>query len=513
MDKTDIKPDPTSLPVDLTNKEPHLNFRSFVQALREDGDLVDIQQEVDPVLEVSAITRRALETLDKAPLFNNVKGAHDGLFRILGAPASLRKNKADRFGRLARHLGLEPTATMTEIFDHILGARTKELIPPVVVKDGPCKENKLFGDQIDLTKLPVPLMHRFDGGRYFQTYGMHILQTPDKKWTNWSISRAMVHSKTRLSCLVLPPQHIGRIYAQWEEKGEDIPWALALGVPPAAILIAGMPIPEGVAEGEYVGAITGTALEVLKCETNDLMVPANAEIVLEGTISITEKGDEGPFGEIHGYTFIEAPRKMPLCNVKAITYRNEAILPICVPGRPVDETHTLAGAFCGAEIRYRLQDAGLPVKEVFTPYETQTLWAAVQIDGAKLRAMKTTPKDLCENIGRVIFSDRSGMFEHHILVVSDDIDIYDFKDVMWAYTTRCRPGVDDYYFHNTLGFALVPYQSQGEGPPDVATKIVSNCLLPVEYTSGPNWETGDFERGFPEELKQKVLSNWSKFGF
>lgn len=127
--------------------------------------------------------------------------------------------------------------------------------------------------------------------------------------------------------------------------------------------------------------------------------------------------------------------------------------------------------------------------------------------------MKTNPKDLCEKIGQVIFSDRSGMFEHHILVVSDDIDIYDFKHVMWAYTTRCRPGVDDFYFHNTLGFALVPYQSQGQGRPDVATKIVSNCLLPVEYTTGPNWETSDFEHGFPDDLKEKVLSNWSNFGF
>ncbi|KAH7412830.1 UbiD decarboxylyase family [Cadophora sp. MPI-SDFR-AT-0126] len=497
----------------LTNIDPHMNFRSYVEALRKDGDLVDVNVEVDPDLELAAITRRALETSDRAPLFNNIKGAHHGLFRILGAPASLRRSKAEQFGRLARHLGLPPTATMPDIFDHILAAKMKKLIPPVVVKDGPCKENKLFGDQIDLTRLPAPLMHRFDGGKYIQTFGMHIVQTPDKKWTNWSISRSMVHDKDHLTCLILPPQHLGRIYAQWEERKEDIPWALAMGVPPAAILVAGMPIPEGVSEGEFIGAMTGSALEVVKCETNDLMVPANAEIVFEGTMSITEKGDEGPFGEIHGYTFIEPPRQMPLCHVEAITHRNEAVFPVCVPGRPVDETHTVAGAFNGAVIRERLQAAGLPVKEVFTPFETQTLWAVVQIDCGKLRAMRTNPKQLCEKIGNTIFTDRSGMFEHHILVVSDDIDIFDFKDVMWAYTTRCRPGVDDFYFHNTLGFSLTPYQSQGEGPPDVATKIVSNCLLPVEYTTGPNWESGDFEHGFPDDLKQKVLNNWSKYGF
>jgi phenacrylate decarboxylase len=164
-------------------------------------------------------------------------------------------------------------------------------------------------------------------------------------------------------------------------------------------------------------------------------------------------------------------------------------------------------------IRDRLREAGLPVKEVFTPFELQTLWAVVQIDSAKLRSMKTNPKALCQSIGDTIFADRSGMFEHHILVVSDDIDVYNFQDVMWAYATRCRPGVDDFCFHNTLGFPLVPYQWQGEGPPDVATKIVSNCMLPVEYTDGPNWEVGDFENGFPEKIKQRVLRDWSKLGF
>jgi phenacrylate decarboxylase len=321
------------------NTEPHLNFRSFVETLRKDNDLADVNQEIDPDLELSAIVRRALETMDKAPLFNNVKGTKDGLFRVLGAPASLRKDQGQRYARLARHLGIEPTASMSQIFDKLLGALKMKAIDPITVDSGPCKENKLFGDDIDLTQMPVPQMHRFDGGKYLNTYGMHILQPPDKSWTNWSISRAMVHDKRRLSGLVLPPQHIGRIYSAWEKSGaKEIPWAMALGVPPAAIVAAGVSIPEGMSEAGFVGAMTGTALEVIKCETNDLLVPANSEIVMEGTISLTDKGAEGPFGEIHGYTFIEEPRHMPLFKVDAVTYRNDPILPICVPGRPADET-------------------------------------------------------------------------------------------------------------------------------------------------------------------------------
>lgn len=151
---------------------PHLDFRSFVEALRKDGDVADVYQEVDPNPELSAITRRALETTDKAPLFHNVQGAQNGLFRVLGAPASLRKNEDERFGRLARHVVLKPKATMSEIFDKILAARKMKPIPPVQVDGGPCKENKLFGDEIDLTRMPAPQVHRFDGGRCLQTYGM-----------------------------------------------------------------------------------------------------------------------------------------------------------------------------------------------------------------------------------------------------------------------------------------------------------------------------------------------------
>lgn len=279
---------------------PHMNFRSFVEALKEDGDLVEIDEEIDPHLEVGAIIRKVCETNDKAPLFNNMKGAKDGLWRILGAPASLRRNPEDKWGRIARHLALPPTSSMKDIQDKMLSAAHAKPLPPNIVEDGPVKENKLFGDDFDLTMLPAPFLHQADGGKYVQTYGMHIVQTPDKKWTNWSIARAMVHDKNHLTGLVIEPQHIWQIHQMWKHEGKDVPWALAFGVPPIAIMAASMPIPDGVTEAGYVGAMAGSPLDVVKCETNDLYVPANAEIVLEGTLSITETGPEGPFGKMHG---------------------------------------------------------------------------------------------------------------------------------------------------------------------------------------------------------------------
>ncbi len=133
------------------------------------------------------------------------------------------------------------------------------------------------------------------------TLGMHIVQSPCGKWTNWSIARAMVSDKNHLTGLVIEPQHLWQIHQMWKKEGRDVPWALAFGVPPAAIMASSMPIPDGVSEAEYVGAMVGQPLELVKCDTNGIYVPATSEIVFEGTLSVTETGDEGPFGEMHGY--------------------------------------------------------------------------------------------------------------------------------------------------------------------------------------------------------------------
>lgn len=307
---------------------PQLCFRSFVEALKQDNDLIEINTPINPNLEAAAITRLVCENDQKAPLFNNLLGAKDGFFRILGAPASLRSSPSERYGRLARHLGLPPTASMRNILDKMLEADQLSPIPPTVVPTGPCKQNSLEGDQIDLTQLPAPMIHKSDGGAYIQTFGkyltltgsrpslssvrflltctlgMHIVQSPCGKWTNWSIARAMVHDKNHLTGLVIEPQHLWQIHQMWKKEGRDVPWALAFGVPPAAIMASSMPIPDGVSEAEYVGAMVGQPIELVKCDTNGIYVPATSEIVLEGTLSITETGDEGPFGEMHGFVFL-----------------------------------------------------------------------------------------------------------------------------------------------------------------------------------------------------------------
>lgn len=124
----------------------------------------------------------------------------------------------------------------------------------------------------------------------------------------------------------------------WKKEGRDVPWALAFGVPPAAIMASSMPIPDGVTETGYVGVMTGSSLELVKCDTNNLYVPATSEIVFEGTLSITETAPEGPFGEMHGYVFPGDAHACPKYKVNRITYRDNPILPMSACGRLTGET-------------------------------------------------------------------------------------------------------------------------------------------------------------------------------
>ena len=315
-----------------------ISFRKFVDDLKKEGDLNEIDDAVDPDLELAAITRLVCEKNEKAPLFNNVIGAKDGLFRVLGASGALSSNPAQRFSRVAHHVGLPPSTPIRDIIRTMNLGGTRAPVPPVIIESGPCKEKSISGDDIDLTKLPVPMCHQTDGGRYIQTYGVNIVGMPDGSWTNWSCNRAMVGDPRHLIGVLWPGQHMQAVYQAWKEKGQECPWALAFGVPPIAMMVSAKAIPEGYSEAEYAGAILGQPMELVKCDTNNLYVPATSEIVLEGAISLTETGIEGPFGEMHGYSFFDEGNVFPKFRVDKITYREKAILPICVSGRLTDES-------------------------------------------------------------------------------------------------------------------------------------------------------------------------------
>lgn len=491
------------------------SLREFVDDLDAVGEIQQVETEVDWNLEIGAIIRRSYDLRAPAPLFTNITGYQSSGFRVLGAPGSL-SGPSHRFARLALGVGLPVDATGQQIVQALADARSRPGIPPMEVAavDAPCKQNVMTGDDIDLFAFPTPFLHGNDGGRYIQTYGMNIVRTPDGSWTNWSINRMMIAGKNTLACLIPDPQHLGIIRSKWTQIGEPMPIALAIGVEPGLPLVGGMPLPEGADESHYLGALFGEGVEVVRAESVDLMVPATAEIVIEGHISIDATVVEGPFNEFPGYNASEASPKQ-LFTVSAITYRDRAIIPAVAAGPPVEEDHTIIGTTSAAEILYLLRRAELPVASAWYSFEAAVHWLVLAVHADWHHTTGMNAHELVDRVAAVVFAGKPGVNAPKIMLVEDDIDITDLEQVMWAFATRCHPDVDRGSFHypQEVSDQLAVYLSSEEQHTFRAGKVIYNCLLADLYPENQAPVKGSFEHGWPVEIREKVLAHWHDYGY
>ncbi|PHH59308.1 hypothetical protein CDD81_3400 [Ophiocordyceps australis] len=497
------------------------DFRVYVQELEAEGDLVRITSEVDAQLELGAIVRKAYETESKAPLFSNIRGrdSKTGLFNVLGAPVGMSGQPGKRLMRLAKSLGLGSRASGQHIIERIVDASSKAAVACREVESGPVKEHRMVGDAVDLTQLPVPLLHAHDGGKYLQTFGMVVVQSPDGAWVNWSVTRAMVLGRRQLVGPIMAEQDIGAVRAMWLKEGKDMPFAMCFGVPPAAILVGGMPLPRGANEADYVGALTGRPVAVTRCETNQLCVPANAELVLEGVVSATETAPEGPMAEYHGLLFPADRKPQPVYRVDAMTFRHDPIVPLCVAGRAVDENHSVWGVMQAAAVLDVCRTADLPIHAAWCPFESHCMWMVLQADAPRLRQMPIAMPDFCNALGHCVFASKPGFYIAKLYLVGPDIDPTNLRDVIWAEATRCQPGANEFLFDQYPSIPLIPYVSHGL-PPDAEhhyhNKVVRCCMFPSEFDPEPDqplYEEGSFRASYPKHIQDRVNQRWAEYGY
>ena len=160
-----------------------------------------------------------------------------------------------------------------------------------------------------------------------------------------------------------------------------------------------------------------------------------------------------------------------------------------------------------------LKQHDLPIADAFAPLETMATWCALQVDIDKLAEAKTSPADFCNKLGQIAFNNKSCVLINRILLFGHDVDIYNFKDIIWALVTRCRPGQDEYVFEDVPSFPMTPYMSHGVGNVKWGGKVISDCLFPMEYNGERSFSGVDFERSYPKEVRDKVRSNWTAMGF
>ncbi|QSX40177.1 UbiD family decarboxylase [Shewanella cyperi] len=540
----------------INTKKIPKSYREYLERLAKLGEVVAIDDEVDWYLEMGAILRHACETRSAMPLFNKVKDAPGFRAAEMGPTVSADPDKP--WQRLAIMLGLPEDTKLLEIQDAFIEAIGGEPYDPKLVpaSEAPCKQNKWLGDEVDLTKIPAPILHDGDGGRYFQTAGAIMVRTPPgqevppdsytvdpKSWTNWSFSRAMIagsrpqantpptpnpdprpgsvpwvpgphYSKNEVVGLWLPFQHNGMIYNMWKNKGKDCPFVIALGVPPAVTMLLSAAPPAWHDEYLYASSFLGQGLEMVKAETCDILVPAECEIIIEGVVSIGESVVEGPFGEFPGYLSNESGLE-PLAKIHCITFRDQAILPICIPGIPIDSTLMLGCFSLSATARLFFERSGLPVIDCFSPFEASSHWLVIRVrdDWHKLTGM--TVKGFIDALAEVFWTHHIGKTTAKLIVVGEDIPPDDIDKVAWALATRNNPveGVFHYPQYDSDGTGLQIYL-------DVATKlrgrgglVAYSCLQIQQQVNQPLEQVLSFATNYPLPLQQKILEKWHQWGF
>ncbi|MDY6863828.1 MAG: UbiD family decarboxylase [Thermodesulfobacteriota bacterium] len=480
------------------------DLRGYTDKLKDEGELLQIEEEVDWNLEVGAIIRRSYDLKAPAPFFQKIKDYPDG-YRIFGAPAGA-SNKPDRYYvRSAISLGLKPDSTASEIIEEYI-KRKNQPIKPVLVKGGACKENILIGEELDLEAFPAPLLHQGDGGRYIGTWHIVVTKDPDTGWVNWGMYRLMLHDKKSMGILLTPLQDIGSMYYQkYESRDKPMEVAIAMGTEPVTSLIACSMLPVGVNEADIVGGIRGEPIELAKGETVDLDVPANAEIIIEGEILPYERKDEGPFGEYTGFRAGKRSPK-PVIHVKAITHRNDPILPVSCMGVPVDDSHACMTLTMAGDILDELRKQGLPVKMVYLPPDSACHMVVV--------STRVPYPNFAKRVATGVWATKAGNLSYYLIVVDDDVEVTNMNEVLHAMCNKCHPDRGIFKMPNSPGSpVLIPFLNPQERLIGNAARVLFDCTWPKDWPDEDTPSKVSFNVAWPKEIQERVLSKWGKYGY
>jgi 4-hydroxy-3-polyprenylbenzoate decarboxylase len=383
------------------------DLRTWIARLESEGELRRVKAKVDWNLEIAAIQRETMARKGPALLFENIKD-HEKTWchRLL-------VNGIGTSDRVALMLGLPKTATQREIVT-VLRKRFKSPIPPVTVKTGPVKENIIRGRDVDLGQIPVPKWHPFDAGRYINTFCAVVTRDPESGVHNAGIYRGMIRGKNRIPLFMQFAQDWGNHFNKYRTVGKPMPVAMVYGWDPSLVVASGI----AMSTDEYgaMGALMQEPVPLVKCETSDIMVPASAEIVVEGTIS-PDPADwdfEGPYGESSGY-YAQAARR-PTATIKCITHRDNPIF----RGGFSESGPMWRPAFAALAWNHleQLSIPGILDVEVGTPWVVK---------------IHKTYQGQARQIAAALWGSRLAVASLKLLVVTDDerdIDIHDMSQVM-----------------------------------------------------------------------------------
>jgi 4-hydroxy-3-polyprenylbenzoate decarboxylase len=426
------------------------DLRDFMAQLEQLGELKRVTVAVDPYLEMTEICDRTLRVGGPALLFERPSGhCVPVLGNLFGTPRRVALGMGEddvgalrEVGKLLAFLkepdpprGMKDAWQKLPIFKKVLDMAPKRIGHP------PCQDNVWEGAAVDLARLPIQTCWPEDAGPLI-TWGLVVTRGPHKPRQNLGIYRQQVIGRNRLIMRWLSHRGGALDFRDWQQArpGESFPVAVALGADPATILGAVTPVPDSLSEYAFAGLLRGARTELADCLGSDLQVPASAEFVLEGHIAPGDLAPEGPFGDHTGY--YNEVESFPVFTVERITHRNDPIYHSTYTGRPPDEPAVL----------------GVALNEVFVPILQKQFPEIADFhlppEGCSYRlAVVGLKKQYPGHAKRVMFGVwsflRQFMYTKFVIVVDDDIDVRNWRDVIWAITTRVDPVRDMVLIENT----------------------------------------------------------------
>ncbi len=467
------------------------DIREWLNQVDGFGELQRIEG-ADWDLEIGAIADMARKESKIPPciLFDQIKGYPRGYRLALGLINSIK--------RIAHTTGMPidlPTMELVRLWRQ----RLKNLnpIPPEEVKDAPLLENIWEEKDVDILRFPVPRYNIGDGGRYLGTGHICITRDPETGWVNIGTYRVMVHDSKTLGIYMSPGKH-GRIQMEKSFANNcSFPVAIALGNDPLIFMASAFEVPLGLSEYDFAGGLRGEPLSIIRLEQSGLPVPASAEIVIEGECYPSDRKSEGPLGEWTGY-YASGVRDEPVIRIRRVYFRNDPIMTGAPPSRPPTEAVFYKCFWRSAMIWDELDHAGVPdVVGVWCPPEGNT--RLLTVVGIRQRY-----SGHARQAGVIASQCHAGAYlGRFTIVVDDDIDPTDMKDILWAVTTRCDPAEDIEIFRRCWSSSLdpiIPKEKKGFN-----SRAIIDACRPYEWIE-------DFPPSVkvPDDLARRVKAKWGK---
>ncbi|MFO1379201.1 MAG: 4-hydroxy-3-polyprenylbenzoate decarboxylase [Chitinivorax sp.] len=482
------------------------DLRDFIAQLEKQGELKRITAPVSTHLEMTEICDRVLRAEGPALLFENVTGhSMPVLANLFGTPKRVAMGMgADsiealrEIGKLLSYLKEpEPPKGLRDAWDKWPVLKQVLNMSPKEVRSAPCQDIVWEGAQVDLAKIPI--QHCWPGDiAPLITWGLVVTRGPHKTRQNLGIYRQQVLGPNKVIMRWLAHRGGALDFREHCEKnpGQPFPVAVVLGCDPATILGAVTPVPDSLSEYQFAGLLRGAKTELVQCIGSDLQVPASAEIVLEGVIHPNETALEGPYGDHTGY--YNEQDHFPVFTIERITMRKNPIYHSTYTGKPPDEPAIL----------------GVALNEVFVPILQKQFPEITDFylppEGCSYRlAVVSIKKQYPGHAKRVMFGIwsflRQFMYTKFIVVVDDDVNIRDWKEVIWAITTRMDPARDTTLVENTP----IDYLDFASPVSGLGSKMGMDATNKWQGETSREWGTPIV---MDEAVKERVDEMWGALG-